>query len=185
MTALSFYTFVDNHASFSYITVVMKHFTSQIFLVLFFFGNGSAQVTVSASAMGTFAVLGYSTVTRLSDLNFGDLIVGTNVTVLPTDPRAAEFMFNGNNNTVVQVTLTYPATLTSGSNTMRFFEINAVQNIIPDAATAVEFKKKSGGSASTGPDGDLYIWVGGRVVVGPNQAAGSYTGIMQIVVVQP
>jgi hypothetical protein len=163
----------------------MKYITTTMLFVLLFGGISTAQVTASATAMGTFSVLGYATVTRLADLNFGDLIVGVNTTVLPTDAQAAEFLFNGSNNTVVDVTLTYPSDLTCGSNTMKFHDIPAIYNTIPDATTAVEFKKKTGGSATTGPDGNLYVWVGGRVMAGNNQAAGSYTGIMQIVVVQP
>ena len=163
----------------------MKYIVLTLLFVLLFCGISIAQVTASATAMGSFSVLGYATVTRLADLNFGDLIVGVNTTVLPTDAKAAEFLFNGSNNTVVQVTLTYPSDLTCGSNTMIFHEINAIYNTIPDATTAIEFKKKTGGSASTGPDGNLYVWVGGRVTANNNQAAGSYTGIMQIEIVQP
>jgi hypothetical protein len=163
----------------------MKHAVQIALFILLICCSGVAQETASATAAGTFSVLGYSTVTRLADLNFGDLIVGVNTTVLPTDAQAAEFLFNGSENTSVQVTLTYPSDLTCGTNTMKFHEINAVYNTIPDAATGTEFKKKNGGSATTGTDGNLYIWVGGRVMASNNQAAGCYTGIMQIVVVQP
>ncbi len=51
--------------------------------------------------------------------------------------------------------------------------------------TATAFKKKTGGSAQTGADGNLYVWVGGRVRAANRQAAGTYTGIMQIVIVHP
>jgi hypothetical protein len=163
----------------------MRYIAQILLFVLLFCGISIAQVTASATAMGSFSVLGYATVTRLADLNFGDLIVGVNTTVLPTDAQAAEFLFNGSDNTVVQVTITFPSDLTCGSNTMKFHTISPIYNTIPDAMTAVEFKKTSGGSASTGADGNLYVWVGGRVMANNNQAAGSYTGIMQIVVVQP
>jgi hypothetical protein len=161
-------------------------YTKLILIFIMIFECASvAQETGSATATGTFSVLGYATVTRLADLNFGDLIVGVNTTVLPTDARAAQFLFNGSNNTDVDVTLTYPKDLTCGSNTMKFHDIPAIYNIIPDATTATEFKKKDGGPATTGPDGNLYVWVGGRVMAANNQAAGCYTGIMQIVIVQP
>jgi hypothetical protein len=164
----------------------MKYIALTMSFVLLFCGISTAQVTASATAMGTFSILGYATVTRLADLNFGDLIVGVQTTVLPTDAQAAEFLFNGSNNTIVQVTITFPDVLTCGSNTMNFNTPDRpIYNTIPDATTAVEFKKKTGGSASTGPDGNLYVWVGGRVRARQNQAAGSYTGIMQIVIVQP
>ena len=145
-----------------------------------------AQVTASATAMGSFAVLGYTTITRLADLNFGNVMTGVATIVDPTSAQAAEFLFNGNANTVVDVTVTFPADLICGSNTLNFnTPAKPIYNTIPDAISAMEFKRKTGGSASTGPDGNLYVWVGGRVRAGINQAAGSYTGIMQIVVVQP
>jgi hypothetical protein len=181
-----FYTLIDNQTSFFYIIIIMKSITKTLFFVLFFSGVSNAQVTTSATAMGTFAVLGYSTITRLADLNFGDLVEGVATIILPTDAQAAEFLFNGNANTDVDVTMTFPSDLTCGSNTLNFNTPNRpIYNTIPDAMTAVEFKKKTGGSASTGADGNLYIWVGGRARAAKNQAAGSYTGIMQIVVVQP
>jgi hypothetical protein len=162
----------------------MKFITPTLLFVLLICDLSVAQVT--ATALGTFSVLGYSTVTRLTDLNFGDLILGVNTTVLPTDAQAAEFLFNGSNNTAVQVTLTFPTVLTCGSNTMNFNTPGRpIYNTIPDAMTAVEFRRRTGGSATTGPDGNLYVWVGGRVRARNNQAAGSYTGIMQIVIVQP
>jgi hypothetical protein len=163
----------------------MKYIKQTLLFVLLFCGISIAQVTVSATAMGTFSVLGYATVTRLADLDFGALIVGVNTTVLPTDAQAAEFLFNGNVNTDVQVTITFPSDLICGSNTMKFHEISPIYNTIPDASSATQFKHTSGGSATTGADGNLYIWAGGRVMANKNQAAGQYTGIIQIVVVQP
>jgi hypothetical protein len=163
----------------------MKFITKTLFFVLFFSGVGIAQVTASATAMGTFAVLGYTTITRLADLNFGNLTIGVNTTVDPTNAQAAEFLFNGNANTVVDVTITFPADLTCGANTIKFNDLPPIYNTIPDAMTATQFKGKKNWSASTGPDGNLYVWVGGKVRAAINQAAGSYTGTMQIVVVQP
>ena len=56
---------------------------------------------------------------------------------------------------------------------------NPIYNTIPDAMSATQFKHKMGGSATTGTDGNLYVWVGGRVNAKNNQAAGTYTGIIQ------
>jgi len=162
----------------------MKNITPTLLFVLLFCNISIAQVTASATAMGTFSILGYATVTRLADLNFGNLSTGVNATVNPTDAQAAEFLFNGSSNTDVQVIITFPSQLTSGTKTMAFHTERYTYNTIPDASTATEFKKK-GGTATTGADGNLYVWAGGTVIVKNNQAAGSYTGIMQIVIVQP
>jgi hypothetical protein len=145
-----------------------------------------AQQSASATANGTFAVAAYMTVIKLSDLNFGTIFVGTTLTVEPTSSQAASFLFNGNSNANTEVTITFPADLMSGANTINFNTPGRpVYNTIPNVMTATEFKKKTGGAAQTGADGNLYVWVGGRVRAANRQAAGTYTGIMQISIVQP
>ena len=163
----------------------MKYITSTLLFVLLFCSISIAQMTASATAMGTFSVLGSATITKLADLDFGNLIVGVNTTVQPTDARAAEFLFNGDANAVVQVTITFPSDLIYGSNAIKFYEISPIYNTTPNATSATQFQQTSGGTATTGADGNLYIWAGGRVMADKNQAAGIYTGIIQIVIVQP
>jgi hypothetical protein len=181
-----FFTFVDNHKSFSYIIIAMKYLVQILIFISLFCGTSIAQGTGSATANGTFAVAAYMTVIKLADLEFGTIFVGTTLTVDPTDAGAAEFLFNGNSSTTTQVTITFPIDLTSGSNTINFNTPGRpIYNTIPDAMTATQFKKKTGGSASTGADGNLYVWVGGRVRAANRQAAGTYTGIITVVVTQP
>ena len=162
----------------------MKHITSTLLFVLIFCRISIAQETASATTMGTFSVLGSATITKLADLDFGNLVIGVQTIVQPTDAQAAEFLFNGDINTVVQVTITFPSNLTCGSNTMNFYTISPIYNTIPDAASATQFKHTTGGSVATGADGNLYIWAGGRVMANKNQAAGIYTGIIQIEAVE-
>jgi hypothetical protein len=180
----SFCTFVDNNVSFSYIITVMKGLLPT--LLFFFLLNSISIAQQSATANGTFAVAAYMTVIKLADLNFGTIFVGTTLTIEPTSPQAAAFLFNGNSSTTTEVTITFPNDLISGSNTINFnTPSRPTYNTIPNAMTATEFKKKTGGSAQTGTDGNLYVWVGGRVRAANKQATGTYTGIMQIVIVQP
>jgi hypothetical protein len=162
----------------------MKYITLILLFILLFCDISIAQETASAIAMGTFSVASSLTATKLADLNFGDLVVGVNTTVQPTDTHAAQFLINGNGNSVVQVTVTFPSNLTCGSNTMNFYTISPIYNTIPDAVSATQFQQTSGGTATTGADGNLYIWAGGRVMANKNQAVGIYAGIIQIVVVQ-
>jgi hypothetical protein len=162
----------------------MKCLLQTLSFVFLFSSSSIAQQ--SATANGTFGVAAYMTVIKLADLKFGTIFVGTTLTVDPTSPQAAEFLFNGNSNATTQVTITFPNDLTSGSNTINFNTPGRpIYNTIPDAMTATEFKHKTGGSAQTGADGNLYVWVGGRVRAANRQAVGTYTGIMQIVIVQP
>jgi hypothetical protein len=164
----------------------MKSFLQTLSFVFLLSSSSIAQSTASATANGTFTVIAYMTVIKLADLDFGTIFVGTTLTVDPTSPQAAEFLFNGNANTDVDVTITFPADLTSGSNTINFNTPGRpIYNTIPDAMTATVFKRKTGGTAQTGADGNLYVWVGGRVRAANRQAAGTYTGIMQIVIVHP
>jgi hypothetical protein len=158
-----------------------------ILIFIFLLGSISiAQQSASVTANGTFAVAAYMTVIKLSDLNFGTIFVGTTLTVEPTSPQAAAFLFNGNSNANTEVTITFPADLMSGANTINFNTPGRpVYNTIPNVMTATEFKKKTGGAAQTGADGNLYVWVGGRVRAANRQAAGTYTGIIQISIVQP
>ncbi len=155
--------------------------------IIIFWNTNLAQLTASATATGTYAQLGYSTATKLADLNFGTIYVGTSIAVEPKSAQAAEVMFNGSSSTAVNVTITFPTVLNNGPNTINFqnSKSNPVYNTIPDASSAVEFKHKDGGTASTGPDGNLYIWMGGKVTATRPIAAGVYTGIIQVVVVQP
>ncbi len=165
----------------------MKNLLRTLLFVFLLSNNGIAQQSASATANGTFAVAAYMTVIKLADLNFGTIFKGTTLTVEPTSSQAAAALFNGNNSATTQVTITFPNVLTSGINTINFQNSNSnpTYNIIPSAMSATAFKHKTGGSAQTGPDGNLYIWIGGKVTAKPNQAAGTYTGIIAIVVTQP
>jgi hypothetical protein len=165
----------------------MRYIFLMLLVVSVVHGISTAQVTVSATAMGTFAELGYSTITKLADLEFGTVFKGVAVTIEPTSTQAAEFLFNGSSNTTVDVTFTFPDVLTSGTNTISYqnSKSNPTYNTLPDAASATEFKHKNRGSAATGANGNLYIWVGGKVNTANNQAAGTYTGILTVTIVQP
>ena len=165
----------------------MKYVLQVLLFVFLVYGISLAQVTISATANGTFTMLGYATAQKLADLDFGWFTPGTTVTVEPTQAQAAEFLFNGNSSTSVTVTITFPSTLSSGTSTMNFSNTksNPIYNTIPDALHgAVEFKHKDGGSATTGTDGNLYIWVGGKVKANAPQKTGTYTGVLHITIVQ-
>jgi len=164
----------------------MKCITQILLFIFLLNGISNAQHSASATANGTFVQAAYMTVIKLADLNFGTIFVGTTLTVDPTSSQAAEFLFNGNSNSTTQVTITFPADLINGSNTINFNTPGRpIYNTIPDAMTATQFKKKTGGSAITGADGNLYIWVGGRVRAANRQAAGTYTGTITVDVTQP
>jgi len=163
----------------------MKYIIPTLLFVFLFCCISIAQETASATAMGTYSLASSLTATKLADLNFGNLIVGINTIVQPTDAHAAQFLINGNGNSVVQITISFPSDLTCGSNTMKFHTLVPLYGTIPDAVSALQFQQTSGGSASTGADGNLYIWAGGGIMASINQAAGNYAGIIELVVTQP
>jgi len=163
----------------------MKYMTQALLFILLFCNISTAQETASATAAGTFSVSSYFTVTRLADLVFGELVAGVNISIQPASVKAAQFLINGNGNSVVQVTVTFPPSLTCGNNTLVFNPLVPMYNTIPDALSAVQFSSYAGGSASIGTDGNLYVWVGGKILAAQMQPAGSYNGIIQLVVTQP
>jgi hypothetical protein len=162
----------------------MKHIAQTLLLLLLSCSIGMAQETVSATAMGTFSVTSSLTVTKLADLIFGDMLVGVTTTILPTSAQAARFFINGNANSTIQVTITFPTSLTCGSNTMEFSPLTPLYNTSSDALSAIQFLGSSGGIASTGTGGNLYIWVGGKTTATTKQPAGNYTGIIELTVTE-
>jgi hypothetical protein len=160
----------------------MKHVASTFLLIFLACNFGIAQETVSATATGTFSVTSSLTVTKLADLNFGDLVAGVDIAIESASAEAAQFLISGSANTSIQVVFTFPTELTCGSNAINFKDYAPVYNTIADVASASKFKHS--GLTTTSDDGNLYIWAGGKVTTNKNQAAGMYTGVIEITVTE-
>ena len=163
----------------------MRNATFIAFLLLLAFIQGRAQESASAVANGSFSVTSYFNITKLTDLSFGTVPAGGSIIVKPTSGTSAMFKISGSGATGIQVSIIYPAGLQSDGNMLVFTSLLPLHNTLAQSATAPAFPSVTGGDAITGGDGNLYVWVGGKVTATPQQRAGFYSGIVQISVTAP
>ena len=163
----------------------MRNGTFIVVFLLSTFLQTYAQESASAVANGSFSVTSYFNITKLTDLSFGTVPAGGSIIVNPTSGASAMFKISGSGTTGVQVSIIYPASLQSGSNMLVFTSLLPLHNTLAQSASADAFPSVAGGDAITGDDGNLYVWVGGKVTAVPQQRAGFYSGIIQISVAAP
>ena len=149
------------------------------------FASPAGAQTVSATAQARGLVLQPITLSRTQDLDFGTVISGaaagsvdinedtgfrtvTTVTAGPQAGNRALFSGAGTATRQVVLTLTYPAVLVSGGNTL--------------PVNSLEFDNAGGQSTTrTIPaTGTFQIGVGGNFGIGINQPAGLYTADFQV-----
>ncbi|MFZ1977397.1 MAG: DUF4402 domain-containing protein [Bacteroidota bacterium] len=157
-----------------------------LFVMLCSFSTIALAQSASATANVSANMTTMLTVTRNSDLTFGTVTQGATSSVASNSSNAAEFMVYGAASTSTSVSITYPAALKNGSNTMTF---NA--NVYPRTNTTSSytsgtslFTDYSSGTANTSSIGYLYIFVGGSVTTASNQASGSYSATITVTVSQ-
>jgi Tfp pilus assembly protein PilV len=125
------------------------------------------------------------TVTRLTDLALGNVNQGATVTIASNVAAASSFLVTGAASTATVVTVTFPANLISGANTMPFTGVIPRWNTVAGAGTSTAFGAITGGTTPTNATGNLWIYVGGGVTAGGSQAVGSYSGTITVGVTQP
>jgi hypothetical protein len=141
----------------------------------------AAQNAATIQAVATVAS-GPITITPLRDLQFGQVVPGTQSTVLPTAPAAGQFVALGIPAAQASVSFTLPSTLDAGPVTMpiTFSSTSArvgwfnnpnffVQVFDPSVGTAFRFSPAFFGAA-------MYVWIGGQVSPAVSQVAGFYSG---------
>ena len=139
--------------------------------------QGSSSANINAQAV----VLNAVSVTAQSDLDFGNVIPGTNKAVAITSASAGRWIVQGSGG--AEVGLSFPAlpiSLSDGaSNTLPlvFTPTDAAYNPVLNPGGAQTFDPSTGTSANIGASpAELYVWIGGTVVPAPAQASGTYTG---------
>ena len=125
------------------------------------------------------------TITRLTDLNIGNVNQGATVTIASNVAAAASFQVTGAASSSTTVTVAFPANLTSGVNTMPFTGQIPRWNTVAGAGTSTAFGALTGGTTNTNATGNLWVYVGGGVTAAAAQAVGSYTGTVTVSVTQP
>ena len=142
----------------------------------------AAQSSATASASAAARIIAPITLTKVTDLNFGDVVPGSSAgTVVlthggavsstggttlgnSTNVAAAAFTVGGQANETYAITLPSSATLTSGSSSMT---VNA-------------FNSNPSGTGTLTTAGTQPLAVGATLNVGANQSVGSYTGSFSV-----
>jgi hypothetical protein len=142
------------------------------------FGQSStANVTANVNATLTLA--------NLTDLNIGNVNQGQTVTIASNVAAAASFLVTGAANAATTITVTFPANLTFGANTMTFNGQIPRYNTVAGPAASTAFGALTGGSTTSSGTGNLWVYIGGQVIATAAQAVGSYSGVITCAVTQP
>ena len=138
-----------------------------------------AQGSASGNILARANVLTPVTVTPQQDLDFGNVIPGTNKTVAITGTTAGRFLVQGTAGSEVQIAFTaLPGNLASGGNNLPivYGATAAGHNGTNNPATATTFNPATGALANiANPAATLFVWLGGTVQPAAAQASGLYT----------
>ncbi|HSM36545.1 MAG TPA: DUF4402 domain-containing protein [Longimicrobiales bacterium] len=141
----------------------------------------STTTTVRADVVNGIRIL------KISDVDFGVVPAGSGVTLLnATDAGAGRFHIFGQNGRTVTVTITAPAALASGANSIPYAGAASVNESADDPAAATpalvgpSFTMKLRDQGPTRNARLGYLWIHGAITVGPATAPGIYTGTVTI-----
>ena len=130
----------------------------------------------SATVTATATVVTPLVVTGTAGLAFGNVFQGVNKSVLFSDATSGRFSITGFGTSQVAMTFTLPTTLASGANTLPIDTYDVRYNATNVTAGATAMTVVSGTPVNQNlVGGNLFLFVGGRVVPAVAQAAGSYT----------
>lgn len=120
------------------------------------------------------------------DLTFGEVLPGINTTIRSDDPRqSALFEVQGQANGSVRIEFLLPSALTSPSGAelaLAFGHGDGQADFSHGRFRGVRFDPRSPLIASLGPNGKLYVKLGGTVLPTINQPGGVYTATISITV---
>ena len=164
----------------------MKKLLVVVVLLLVVSAMSFAATTTATATATVNAATGLS---KTADLAIPNVNQGGTAQQLATDAGAAAFTVTGTANIPTTVTFGYPANLTNGGNNLPFTALmpgyNALGALLETQAGQTAFGALAGGTVNSSTvDGTLYLWVGGKVVAGASQAAGSYSGTITVTVTQ-
>jgi spore coat protein U-like protein len=153
-------------------------------LALSVLGTVAAQAQVNnASITATATVQQPINVTGAQSLNFGNVFPGVAKTIAATDgTNAGRWDVTGQASSLVNLSFTLPANLTSGVNLLPIANFTGGTNTVNNAATAASITPSAGGSATLSGTGQLFVWVGAQVNAATNQPAGVYTASVTLTV---
>lgn len=133
-------------------------------------GQSSANIAATATIVSPLAV------TADANLAFGNVFQGVNKTVAFSDAASGRFSITGFGASQVAMTFTLPSNLTSGANNLPIDSWDIRSNSTNATAGATTLTVTSGVAVNGNlTAGNLFLFLGGRVVPAGAQAAGPYT----------
>lgn len=139
--------------------------------------QNNASITVSANVQAPITVVG------AANLDFGNVFPGVNKSVTVTDAAAGRFNVLGQASAPVSFTFVLPGNLSAGANLLPIANWTGNHNTSA-APTGTGFTPSAAATAATlSASGQLFVYIGAQVTPSVSQAAGTYTGTVQITVV--
>ncbi len=147
--------------------------------------SNSVQAQNTATANVTAEVQQPIVVTKLTDLDFGNVFPGVDKTVPVTAAEAASFEIAGQASSQVNITFTLPADLTDGgTETMPVTTWTGTTNTTASPSGGSTFTPSASAETTTlSSTGGLFVYVGATAEPAIDQAAGTYTGTLTVTVV--
>jgi hypothetical protein len=116
----------------------------------------------------------------VTELNFGDVIRGTNKTVVPGNSGSGKCVITGVANKQVQFSFITPANFPGPSSSELIFSASnstdGKWSTESSGATGTSFSLSSQITTTLSSGGNLYIFIGGTVSPSANQTSGEYNG---------
>jgi len=139
--------------------------------------------TQTATIQATATVQQPINVTGAVNLAFGNVFPGIAKTIAVGAAGAGRFDVTGQGSAPVLITFVLPANLTSGANNLPIGTWTGHRNTVNNPATGTNFTPSAGTTNATfSATGQLFVFVGGTVTPATNQAAGAYSGTVQMTV---
>lgn len=143
---------------------------------------GMAVMTARATVVRSLVVTGQR------NLNFRRVAPGVPEAVPVTAADAGRFRVRGERNAPVILSFTLPANLNSGTNRLPIDSWTGRWNTVANPAGGSAFVPGAGPVAATfsgAATGQLFAYLGARVVPAPNQPAGNYAATVTLTVAYP
>lgn len=136
---------------------------------------------VGGSVAATAQVVGAGVIFGEAPLAFGAVLPGVAKAVSATSASAARFGGVFPPDSRLRLTLTLPAQLTSGGNTLAVGSWTALYSATSSAASAVAISTTRSTIIRVHPvTGEAHVFVGGTVTPTAAQPPGSYTGVITL-----
>jgi len=126
-------------------------------------------------------------VTPQRDLDFGNVVQGVPETIAVTAGGAGRLRIRGQSSTPILMTFTLPANLVSGPNTMPIDSWTGRWNTSAAPGGGTSFTPSGAATSATLSNGagQVFVYLGARVVPSGTQAAGLYAATVTLTVAYP